>query len=144
MKRSGIYEITGNENANTLITYAGGLAPGADAENVTYSSLVSNNPNNILNFMSAEKLNFYDGDSIHFKFKSSVFNKANTANHNNQKSSAIRVNIQGEVNYPGTYLLRLVSELAICSNEQGPYRSFFYEWGCFHAGESSSKRSAQG
>ena len=30
VKRSGIYEITGNENANTLITYAGGLAPGAD------------------------------------------------------------------------------------------------------------------
>ena len=132
VKRSGIYEITGNENANTLITYAGGLAPGADAENVTYSSLVSNNPNNILNFMSAEKLNFYDGDSIHFKFKSSVFNKANTANHNNQKSSAIRVNIQGEVNYPGTYLLSAGERISdLLERAGGPTEASFMNGAVF-------------
>ena len=105
VKRQGVFELTGEENAETLIAYAGGLQPGGDKHDVVYLSLMAQIPNQILDFSTLKDFVFFDGDSIHFKFKSSAYKKVNGANLSLNKPSAIRVKIQGEVSYPGTYLL---------------------------------------
>ena len=77
----------GNEDNQTLIKFAGGLAPGADIESVMYSSLSSEEPNEIINLNSQSKIKFYDGDAIRMKFKSKTINKINTINASIQKAS---------------------------------------------------------
>ena len=82
--------------------------------------------------MSAEKLNFYDGDSSTLSLRVQFLIKANTANHNNQKSSAIRVNIQGEVNYPGTYLLSAGERISdLLERAGGPTEASFMNGAVF-------------
>lgn len=132
VKRSGIFELTGKEDAKTLISYVGGLAPGADSEAVIYSSLASDTPNNLLDFTTANEFNFFDGDSIHFKFKSTAYTKVNSSNYALQKSSAIRVNIQGEVNYPGTYLMAAGERISnLLERAGGPTESSFLDGAVF-------------
>ena len=58
VKRPGIYELIGNEDIKSLINIFGGFAPGADSENVSYSSLVSENPTNLISFEVNKKSNF--------------------------------------------------------------------------------------
>ena len=132
VKRQGIFELTGEESAETLIAYAGGLAPGADTEAVIYSSLVSQTPNQILDFNTVKKFEFFDGDSIHLKFKSAAYKKVNSANYSLHKSSAIRVNIQGEVNYPGTYLLAAGERISdLVERAGGPTDASFMDGAVF-------------
>lgn len=132
VKRTGIFELKGGEDAKTLISYAGGLAPGADTEAVIYSSLTSDIPNKILDFSSKDGFNFFDGDSIHFKFRASTYKKVNSSNYALQKSSAIRVNIQGEVNYPGTYLMAAGERISnLLERAGGPTESAFMDGAVF-------------
>ena len=104
VKRPGIYELK-NDDLTSIINIFGGFSPGADKENVSYSSLISESPTRILNFTDNKKLNFYDGDNIFVKYKPSSFVKINDVTKNAFQSSAVRVKIQGEVLYPGEYLL---------------------------------------
>lgn len=105
VKRPGIYEISGKEKVNQLLEFAGGVAPGADRKNIVYSSLSSGNPTQILNFDELDTFEFFDGDELYIKFKPTVFTRVNNSNIKS-RSSAIRVDIQGAVNFPGTYLLK--------------------------------------
>ena len=104
VKRPGIYELK-NDDLISIINIFGGFSPGADKENVSYSSLISESPTRILNFTDNKKLNFYDGDNIFVKYKPSSFVKINDVTKNAFQSSAVRVKVQGEVLYPGEYLL---------------------------------------
>ncbi len=105
-KRPGIYEVKKNEKIKDLINIFGGFAPGADTENVAYSSLISETSNGLINFENIQKVRFYDGDNLFIKFKPSSFVKINENFKANYKSSAVRVKIQGEVRFPGEYLLQ--------------------------------------
>ena len=104
VKRPGIYELK-NDDLISIINIFGGFSPGADKENVSYSSLISESPTRILNFTDIKEFNFYDGDNIFIKYKPSSFVKINEVERNSFKSSAVRVKVQGEVLYPGEYLL---------------------------------------
>lgn len=104
VKRPGIYELK-NDNLINIINIFGGFSPGADKENVSYSSLVSEAPSRVLNFTDIKEFNFYDGDNIFIKYKPSSFVKINEVERNSFKSSAVRVKVQGEVLYPGEYIL---------------------------------------
>lgn len=106
VKRPGIYEVKSNETIKDLINIFGGFAPGADIENVAISSLISDNSNGFINFGSTKKIRFYDGDNIFIKFKPTSLVKINENVKSNYKSSAVRVKIQGEVRFPGEYLLQ--------------------------------------
>ena len=105
-KRPGIYEVKNYEKVKDLIKIFGGFAPGADIENVAYSSLIAESSNGLINFENNNKINFYDGDNLFIKFKPSSFVKINDNVKTNYKSSAVRVKIQGEVRFPGEYLLQ--------------------------------------
>ena len=105
-KRPGIYEVKNNEKIKDLINIFGGFSPGADIENVAYSSLISETSNGLINFETTKKINFFDGDNLFIKFKPSSFVKINENVKANYKSSAVRVKIQGEVRFPGEYLLQ--------------------------------------
>lgn len=105
VKRPGIYELKDSDDVKNIINIFGGFAPGADKSNVSYSSLISESPIRILNFTDNMKLNFYDGDNIFVKYKPTSFVKINDATKDAYQSSAVRVKIQGEVLYPGEYLL---------------------------------------
>ena len=105
VKRPGIYELKDSDDVKKIINIFGGFAPGADKSNVSYSSLISETPTRILNFTDNKKFNFYDGDNLFVKYKPSSLVKINDAKKNVFKSSAVRVKIQGEVLYPGEYLL---------------------------------------
>ena len=104
VKRPGIYELK-NDDLISIINIFGGFSPGADKENVSYSSLISEVPSRALNFTDMKEFNFYDGDNIFIKYKPSSFVKINEVERNSFKSSAVRVKVQGEVLYPGEYLL---------------------------------------
>ena len=104
VKRPGIYELKNNDLIS-IINIFGGFSPGADKENVSYSSLISEVPSRVLNFTDMKEFNFYDGDNIFIKYKPSSFVKINEVERNSFKSSAVRVKVQGEVLYPGEYLL---------------------------------------
>ena len=104
VKRPGIYELK-NDDLISIINIFGGFSPGADKENVSYSSLISEAPARIINFTDIDDFNFYDGDNIFIKYKPSSFVKINEVEKNSFKSSAVRVKVQGEVLYPGEYLL---------------------------------------
>ena len=104
VKRPGIYELK-NDDLISIVNIFGGFSPGADKENVSYSSLISESPTRILNFTDIKEFNFYDGDNIFIKYKPSSFVKINEVERNSFKSSAVRVKVQGEVLYPGEYLL---------------------------------------
>ena len=106
VKRPGVFELKGDETLQELYKIFGGSAPGADIENVIYSSLSNDEPTQILSLSNNEKFKFFDGDSIFVKFKPTSFDRVNNTTKVNQKSSALRVEIQGEVNFPGTYLLQ--------------------------------------
>lgn len=105
-KRPGIYEVKDIEKINDIVNIFGGFAPGADTENVAYSSLISETSNGLLNFEAIKKIRFYDGDNLFIKFKPSSLFKINENVKVNYKSSAVRVKIQGEVRFPGEYLLQ--------------------------------------
>ena len=104
VKRPGIYELK-NDDLTSIINIFGGFSPGADKANISYSSLISESPTRILNFTDRKEFNFYDGDNIFIKYKPSSFVKINEVERNSFKSSAVRVKVQGEVLYPGEYLL---------------------------------------
>ena len=104
VKRPGIYELK-NDDLISIVNIFGGFSPGADKENVSYSSLISEVPSRVLNFTDMKEFNFYDGDNIFIKYKPSSFVKINEVERNSFKSSAVRVKVQGEVLYPGEYLL---------------------------------------
>ena len=105
VKRPGIYELKDSDDLKSIINIFGGFSPGADKANISYSSLISESPTRILNFTDNKKLNFYDGDNIFVKYKPSSFVKINDVTKNAFQSSAVRVKVQGEVLYPGEYLL---------------------------------------
>ena len=105
-KRPGIYEVKNIEKISDLINIFGGFSPGADKENVAYSSLISETANGLVSFETIKKIKFYDGDNLFIKFKPSSFVKINENIKANYKSSAVRVKIQGEVRFPGEYLLQ--------------------------------------
>ena len=132
VKRAGIYEISGNENLQDLIKFAGGLSPGADINSIIYSSLVSENSNLVIDLDKTKQLLFYDGDSVHLRFKSTAFDKVNTVNKKLLSSSAIRVSVQGEVNYPGTYLLPAGERLSsLIERAGGPNQIAFLDGAVF-------------
>ena len=105
VKRPGIYELKDSDDLKSIINIFGGFSPGADKANISYSSLISESPTRILNFTDIKEFNFYDGDNIFIKYKPSSFVKINEVERNSFKSSAVRVKVQGEVLYPGEYLL---------------------------------------
>ena len=105
IKRPGIYEVKSSESFKDLINIFGGFSPGADKDNISYSSLISENSNGLISFNNTNKIKFYDGDNLFVKFKPSSYEKINESIKNNYKSSAVRVMIQGEVRFPGEYLL---------------------------------------
>ncbi|ERL46903.1 iron complex transport system ATP-binding protein [Candidatus Micropelagos thuwalensis] len=132
VKRPGIFELKGGDDAKAIISYAGGMAPGADIEAVIYSSLISDSPNKILNFSQNEKFSFFDGDAIHFNFKATSYTKVNKSNYVMNKASAIRVNIQGEVNYPGTYLMAAGERISdLMARAGGPTEASFLHGAVF-------------
>ena len=51
----GIYEVKDIEKINDIINIFGGFSPGADTENVAYSSLISETANGLLNFEAIKK-----------------------------------------------------------------------------------------
>ena len=106
VKRPGIYEVKNEEKIKDLINIFGGFAPGADIKNIAYSSLIGETTSGLVNFSEKKKISFFDGDNLFVKFKPSSFNKVNDNVKNNYKSSAVRVKIQGEVRFPGEYLLQ--------------------------------------
>ena len=106
VKRPGIYEVKNEEKIKDLINIFGGFAPGADIKNITYSSLIGETQSGLVNFIEKKKISLFDGDNLFVKFKPSSFNKVNDNVKNNYKSSAVRVKIQGEVRFPGEYLLQ--------------------------------------
>ena len=132
IKRPAVFELSGNESYKTIIEFAGGLAPGADLESVMYSSIASENSNEIINMKSEEKINFFDGDALHVKFKSKTFDKINVNQSMLQKASAIRVMIQGEVNFPGTYLLEAGGRISdLLERAGGPTSAAFLDGAVF-------------
>lgn len=104
-KRPGVYEVKSDEKIEDIINIFGGFSPGADIENIAYSTLSSEASNGLINFKTSQKIKFYDGDNLFIKFKPSSYVLINENIKNNYKSSAIRVKIQGEVRFPGEYLL---------------------------------------
>ena len=100
VKRPGIYEVKKEEKIKDLINIFGGFAPGADIENIAYTSLIGESSSGLINFTHKKKISFFDGDNLFVKFKPSSFNKINDNVKNNYKSSAVRVRIQGEVRFP--------------------------------------------
>lgn len=112
VKRPGVFELKGEETLKELFKIFGGSAPGADIENVIYSSLSNAAPTQIIDFSNNDKFKFLDGDSIFVKFKPTSLERINNNTKVNQQSSAVRVNIQGEVNFPGTYLLQSGDKLS--------------------------------
>ena len=68
--------------------------------------MISETSNGLINFEAIKKIRFYDGDNLFIKFKPSSFVKINENVKANYKSSAVRVKIQGEVRFPGEYLLQ--------------------------------------
>ena len=131
VKRPGIYELK-NDDLISIINIFGGFSPGADKENVSYSSLISESPTRILNFTDIKEFNFYDGDNIFIKYKPSSFVKINEVERNSFKSSAVRVKVQGEVLYPGEYLLENGETLSsLISRAGGVTKSAFLNGAVF-------------
>ena len=131
VKRPGIYELK-NDDLISIINIFGGFSPGADKENVSYSSLISESPTRILNFTDIKEFNFYDGDNIFIKYKPSSFVKINEVEKNSFKSSAVRVKVQGEVLYPGEYLLENGETLSsLISRAGGVTKSAFLNGAVF-------------
>ena len=131
VKRPGIYELK-NDDLISIINIFGGFSPGADKENVSYSSLISESPTRILNFTDMKEFNFYDGDNIFIKYKPSSFVKINEVERNSFKSSAVRVKVQGEVLYPGEYLLENGETLSsLISRAGGVTKSAFLNGAVF-------------
>ena len=131
VKRPGIYELK-NDDIISIINIFGGFSPGADKENVSYSSLISEAPARIINFTDIDDFNFYDGDNIFIKYKPSSFVKINEVERNSFKSSAVRVKVQGEVLYPGEYLLENGETLSsLISRAGGVTKSAFLNGAVF-------------
>ena len=131
VKRPGIYELK-NDDLISIINIFGGFSPGADKENVSYSSLISEVPSRVLNFTDMKEFNFYDGDNIFIKYKPSSFVKINEVERNSFKSSAVRVKVQGEVLYPGEYLLENGETLSsLISRAGGVTKSAFLNGAVF-------------
>ena len=131
VKRPGIYELK-NDDLISIINIFGGFSPGADKENVSYSSLISEVPTRILNFTDMKEFNFYDGDNIFIKYKPSSFVKINEVERNSFRSSAVRVKVQGEVLYPGEYLLENGETLSsLISRAGGVTKSAFLNGAVF-------------
>ena len=131
VKRPGIYELK-NDDIISIINIFGGFSPGADKENVSYSSLISESPTRILNFTDIKEFNFYDGDNIFVKYKPSSFVKINDVTKNAFQSSAVRVKVQGEVLYPGEYLLENGETLSsLISRAGGVTKSAFLNGAVF-------------
>ena len=131
VKRPGIYELK-NDDLISIINIFGGFSPGADKENVSYSSLISESPTRILNFTDIKEFNFYDGDNIFIKYKPSSFVKINDVTKNAFQSSAVRVKVQGEVLYPGEYLLENGETLSsLISRAGGVTKSAFLNGAVF-------------
>ena len=131
VKRPGIYELK-NDDLISIINIFGGFSPGADKENVSYSSLISEAPARIINFTDIDDFNFYDGDNIFIKYKPSSFVKINEVERNSFKSSAVRVKVQGEVLYPGEYLLENGETLSsLISRAGGVTKSAFLNGAVF-------------
>ena len=131
VKRPGIYELK-NDDLISIINIFGGFSPGADKENVSYSSLISESPTRILNFTDIKEFNFYDGDNIFVKYKPSSFVKINDVTKNAFQSSAVRVKVQGEVLYPGEYLLENGETLSsLISRAGGVTKSAFLNGAVF-------------
>ena len=131
VKRPGIYELK-NDDLISIINIFGGFSPGADKEHVSYSSLISESPTRILNFTDIKEFNFYDGDNIFIKYKPSSFVKINEVERNSFKSSAVRVKVQGEVLYPGEYLLENGETLSsLISRAGGVTKSAFLNGAVF-------------
>ena len=131
VKRPGIYELK-NDDLISIINIFGGFSPGADKENVSYSSLISESPTRILNFTDIKEFNFYDGDNIFIKYKPSSFVKINEVERNSFRSSAVRVKVQGEVLYPGEYLLENGETLSsLISRAGGVTKSAFLNGAVF-------------
>lgn len=132
VKRPGIYELKDSDEVKNIINIFGGFAPGADKSNVSYSSLISETPTRVLNFTNNKKLNFYDGDNLFVKYKPSSLLKINDATKNAYQSSAVRVKIQGEVLYPGEYLLENGETLSsIVSRAGGVTKDAFLDGAVF-------------
>ena len=131
VKRPGIYELK-NDDLKSIINIFGGFSPGADKENVSYSSLISQSSTRILNFTDNKKFNFYDGDNLFVKYKPSSLVKINEVEKNSFKSSAVRVKVQGEVLYPGEYLLENGQTLSsLISRAGGVTKSAFLNGAVF-------------
>ena len=131
VKRPGIYELK-NDDLKSIINIFGGFSPGADKENVSYSSLISQSSTRILNFTDNKKFNFYDGDNLFVKYKPSSLVKINEVEKNSFKSSAVKVKVQGEVLYPGEYLLENGQTLSsLISRAGGVTKSAFLNGAVF-------------
>ena len=131
VKRPGIYELK-NDDLKSIINIFGGFSPGADKEGVSYSSLISESSTRILNFTDNKKFNFYDGDNLFVKYKPSSLFKINEVEKNSFKSSAVRVKVQGEVLYPGEYLLENGQTLSsLISRAGGVTKSAFLNGAVF-------------
>ena len=142
VKRPGIYELKDSDDVKNIINIFGGFAPGADKSNVSYSSLISESPTRILNFTDNKKLNFYDGDNLFIKYKPSSLVKINDAKKNVFKSSAVRVKIQGEVLYPGEYLLENGDTLSSLVSRAGGVTEDAFLDGAVFTRENVRKREA--
>lgn len=118
-KRPGIYEVKKDEKIEDIIKIFGGFSPGADLENVTYSSLIAETSNGLINFKNTKNFKFFDGDNLYIKFKPSSFVKINENVKDKYKSSAIRVKVQGEVRFPGEYLLQNGEKLSALIDRAG-------------------------
>ena len=142
VKRPGIYELKDSDDVKNIINIFGGFAPGADKSNVSYSSLISESPARILNFTDTKKLNFYDGDNLFVKYKPTSFVKINDATKNAYQSSAVRVKIEGEVLYPGEYLLENGDTLSSLVSRAGGVTEDAFLDGAVFTRENVRKREA--
>ena len=142
VKRPGVFELKRDDDIADIIKIFGGYAPGADKENIIYSSLSSNKPNQVLNFTDIGKFQFFDGDAIFIKFKPTVFNSVNKANVDKLKSSAIKVYIEGEVNYPGSYLLKSGDRISDLVGRAGGVTEFAFLDGTVFTRETVRQREA--
>ena len=141
VKRPGVFELKRDDDIADIIKIFGGYAPGADKENIIYSSLSSNKPNQVLNFTDIGKFQFFDGDAIFIKFKPTVFNIVNKSNVDKLKSSAIKVFIEGEVNYPGSYLLKPGERISDLVGRAGGVTNLLFWTGLFLLGDSSPREA---
>lgn len=141
-KRPGIYEVKEDEKIEDIIKIFGGFSPGADIENVAYSSLISDISNGLINFKNTKKINFFDGDNLFIKFKPSSFVKINENVKNNYKSSAVRVKIQGEVRFPGEYLLQNGEKLSALIDRAGGLTEDAFLDGAVFTRENVKQREA--